>query len=142
VEVRTRVREVQGDWARLVGDDAGRCDACGAGPGAGCGSAFGARSGHGLIVPRPRCGLQNLLAGDVVVVSVAEGVIVRIAALSFLLPVAGLLVGAGLAALLGGGDGTVFFAAVVGTVAGIGLGRCAGNRGFRVVSRRDSTADA
>ena len=77
-----------------------------------------------------------------VVVSVADRAIVRVAALAYLLPVAGLLAGAGLAALAGVGDGTVFLAATVGALAGIGLGRRAGSRGFRPVSRRAGNADA
>jgi len=142
VEVRARVREVHGDWARLVGDAAGRCDVCGAGPGAGCGTGFGARRGSGLTVPLSPCGRRDLIAGDVVVVSVADGAIVRVAALAYLLPVAGLLTGAGLAGLAGVGDGTVFLAATAGALAGIGLGRRAGSRGFRPVSRRTVNADA
>lgn len=142
MEVRTRVREVHGDRARLVGEDAGRCDVCGAGHGAGCGTGFGAGSGRGLTVPLSPCGRRDVLAGDVVVVSVADGAIVRVAALTYLLPVAGLLVGAGLAALAGVGDATVFLAATAGALAGIGLGRRAGSRGFRPVSRRTGDADA
>ena len=142
MQVRTRVREIRGDWARLVGDDAGRCGVCGAGPGAGCGSTFGDGSGRGLTVPRSPCERRDLLAGDVVVVSVAEGAIVRVAALTYLLPVAGLLAGAGLAAYAGVGDGMVFFGATAGALAGVGFGRRAGSRGFRAVSRRGSSAGA
>ena len=142
MEVRTRVRETQGDWARLVGDDAGRCDVCGAGPGAGCGSGFGVRGGRGLTVPLTPGKQQELLAGDVVFVSVADGTIVGAAARSYLLPVAGLLAGAGLAAVAGAADGMVFLAAIVGSLAGIGLGRRAGRRGFQVVSPRGGNAGA
>jgi positive regulator of sigma E activity len=141
MEVRTRVREVHGDRASLVCDGADRCDVCGAGPGAGCGSAFGPAS-CGLTVPRSLRGPRGLLAGDVVVLSVASGAIVRVAALTYLLPVAGLLAGAGLATLAGVSDGAVFLAAAGGGLAGVSLGRRAGSRGFRAVPRQPGNADA
>jgi positive regulator of sigma E activity len=142
MEVRTRVREVHDNWARLVCDGAGRCDVCGAGPGAGCGSSPGASDRRCLVVPRSSGGRRALRAGDVVVVSVAEEAIVRVAALTYLLPWLGLLTGAGLAALAGVGDGGTFLAATGGAVAGVGLGRRAASRGFRAVSPRAGNADA
>jgi positive regulator of sigma E activity len=79
-----------------------------------------------------------------VLVSVANGAIIRAAALIYLLPVAGLLAGAAMAQMLGMGDGVSFLAALVGALAGVGYGRRTGVRRFRVtlVSREAGNADA
>jgi sigma-E factor negative regulatory protein RseC len=132
MEIRTRVREVHGDWARLVCEQAGQCDLCGSGGGCGL-SLLGASRARHLTVPRRTDRTRPLVAGDAVLVSVADDAIVRAAALTYLLPVAGLLAGAGLAHALGMGDGVAFLASLAGTLAGVAYGRRAGVRRFRVI---------
>ena len=145
MEIRTRVKEVHGDWARLVCEQAGQCDLCGSGRG--CGLTPDGRGGRALILPC-RVGpsrTRTLIAGDPVLVSVANGAIVRAAALIYLLPVAGLLAGAATAQMLDMGDGISFLAALVGALAGVGYGRRAPEvHRFRVipVPREAGNADA
>ena len=141
MEIRTRVREVQGDWARLVCEKAGQCDLCGSGRG--CGLRLMGRSReHHLTVPRGSDSARPLIAGDAVLVSVADGAIVRATALIYLLPVAGLLAGAGLAQMMDMGDGIAFLAALGGALAGVGCGRRAGVHRFRVIPAPRETGDA
>jgi sigma-E factor negative regulatory protein RseC len=132
MEVRARVREVEGGLARLVCDPEGQCGLCGSG--ARCGAAMrGSAGGAPLSVP---CDLhaaaRALAAGDRVVLSVADGVIVRAAAFHYLLPVAGLLGGAGLSRAFGMGDGPAFLVALLGALAGVACGRRAAAR-FRTI---------
>jgi sigma-E factor negative regulatory protein RseC len=143
MEIRTRVKEVHGDWARLVCEQAGQCDLCGSGRGCGL-SLMGESGERSLTVPRRPDGTRALIPGDPVLVSVANKVIIRAAALIYLLPVAGLLAGAATAQVLDMGDGISFLAALVGALAGAGYGRRAGVRGFRVtpVPREAGNADA
>ncbi len=141
MEIRTRVREVHGDWARLVCEQAGQCDLCGSGRG--CGLRLMGRSReHHLTVPRGSHSTRPLIAGDAVLVSVADGAIVRATALIYLLPVAGLLAGAGLAQMMDMGDGIAFLAALGGALAGVGCGRRAGVHRFRVIRAPRETGDA
>jgi len=143
VEIRTRVKEVHGEWARLVCEQTGQCELCGSGRGCGL-SLMGAAGERHLTVPCRPDRTRTLIAGDPVLVSVANGAIIRAAALIYLLPVAGLLAGAAMAQMLGMGDGVSFLAALVGALAGVGYGRRTGVRRFRVtlVSREAGNADA
>ena len=140
MEIRTRVREVHGDWARLVCEQAGECDLCGSGVGCGL-SLLGASRARHLTVPRCPDRTRPLVAGDAVLVSVADGAIACAAASIYLLPVAGLLAGAGLAQMMGMGDGMAFVAALGGALAGVGCGRRAGVRRFRVTLAPRETRD-
>ncbi len=141
MEIRTRVREVHGDWARLVCEQAGQCDLCGSGKDCGLRLMGGSREHH-LTVPRGSHSTRPLIAGDAVLVSVADGAIVRATALIYLLPVAGLLAGAGLAQMMDMGDGIAFLAALGGALAGVGCGRRAGVHRFRVIPAPRETGDA
>jgi positive regulator of sigma E activity len=143
MEIRTRVKEVHGEWARLVCEQTGQCELCGSGRGCGL-SLMGAAGERYLSVPRRPDRTRTLIAGDPVVVSVANGAIVRVAALIYLVPVAGLLAGAATAQMLGMGDGISFLAALVGALAGVGYGRRTGFRRFRVtpVPRKAGNANA
>jgi positive regulator of sigma E activity len=143
MEIRTRVKEVHGEWARLVCEQTGQCELCGSGRGCGL-SLMGAAGERYLTVPCRPDRTRTLMAGDPVLVSVANGAIVRAAALIYLLPVAGLLAGAATAQALGMGDGISFLAAIVGALTGVGYGRRTGARGFRVtpVSREAGNTDA
>jgi sigma-E factor negative regulatory protein RseC len=143
MKIRTRVKEVHGDWARLVCEQAGQCDLCGNGRGCGL-SLMGAWGERYLTVPRRPDRTRTLIAGDPVLVSIADGAIIRAAALIYLLPLTGLLAGAATAQMLGMGDGISFLAALVGALAGVRYGRRAGVRGFRVtpVPREGGNADA
>ena len=141
MEIRTRVREVHGDWARLVCEKAGQCDLCGSGRGCGLRLMGGSREHH-LTVPRGSDPTRPLIAGDAVLVSIADGAIVRATALIYLLPVAGLLAGAGLAQMMDMGDGIAFLAALGGALAGVGCGRRAGVHRFRVIPAPRETGDA
>jgi sigma-E factor negative regulatory protein RseC len=141
MEIRTRVREVHGDWARLVCEQAGQCDLCGSGRGCGL-RLMGSSREHHLTVPRGSDPTRLLIAGDAVLVSVADGAIVRATALIYLLPVAGLLAGAGLAQMMDMGDGMAFLGALGGALAGVGCGRRAGVHRFRVIPAPRETGDA
>lgn len=123
MEVRTRVRELRGDHAWLASEESGRCGLCGGG-GRGCGLwRFAATRRGGLEVPR-RTGCGSLLApGQLVLVSVAEGAIMRAAAATLLLPLAGLLGAAALARWMGAGEPLSFAAAVGGTLGAVWYGR-------------------
>ena len=143
MEIRTRVKEVHGEWARLVCEQTGQCELCGSGRGCGL-SLMRAAGERYLTVPCRPDRTRTLIAGDPVLVSVANGAIVRAAALIYLLPVAGLLAGAATAQALGMGDGISFLGALVGALAGVGYGRRTGVRRFRVipVPRDAGNADA
>jgi len=143
MEIRTRVKDVHGEWARLVCEQTGQCELCGSGRGCGL-SLMGAAGERYLTVPRRPDRTRTLIAGDPVLVSVANGGIVRAAALSYLVPVAALLAGAATAQMLGMGDGISFLAALVGALAGVGYGRRTGVHRFRVtpVPREAGNADA
>jgi positive regulator of sigma E activity len=143
MEIRTRVKEVHGEWARLVCEQTGQCELCGSARGCGL-TLMGAAGERYLTVPRRPDRTQTLIAGDRVLVSVASGAIIRAAALIYLLPVAGLLAGAATAQMLGMGDGVSLLAALVGALAGVGYGRRTGVRRFRVtlVPREAGNADA
>jgi len=141
MEIRTRVGEVHGGWARLVCEQAGQCDLCGSGGGCGL-SRMGASRVRHLTVPGCPGRTRPLVAGDIVLVSVADGDIVRAAALIYLLPLAGLLAGAGLAQMMGMGDGMAFLAAIGGALAGVGCGRRTGVHRFRVIPAPRETGNA
>ena len=93
-------------------------------------------------MPRGSDPARPLIAGDAVLVSVADGAIVRATALIYLLPVAGLLAGAGLAQMMDMGDGMAFLGALGGALAGVGCGRRAGVHRFRVIPAPRETGDA
>jgi sigma-E factor negative regulatory protein RseC len=140
MEIRARVQEVQGSWARLVCDETGGCALCG--DGVGCGSSRMGPAGRSITVPRSCHGERDLETGDVVVASIAGSAIVRVAATMYLTPVAGLLLGAGLTELAGMGDGMAFFAAAGGALAGVALSRRAVGPGFRAARRAVGQRDA
>ena len=131
MEIRTRVREVHGEWVRLVCEEADRCERCAGGGGCGLGATGGSRQRF-LDMPQRTTIRPPLQAGDLVLVSVDDGAIVRAAAASYLLPVAGLLAGALLGQLTGLGDGVVLLAALGGVFACVCYGRRAAGRRLRV----------
>lgn len=120
MEVRTRVRELRGDHAWLASEESGHCGLCG---GRSCGlRMFAAARRAGLEVPRG-IGCASLAPGQLVLVSVAEGAIVRAAAATYLLPIAGLLGAAALARWMGAGETLGFVAALGGTLGAVWYGR-------------------
>ncbi|HSD55360.1 MAG TPA: SoxR reducing system RseC family protein [Burkholderiales bacterium] len=121
MEVRTRVRELRGDHAWLASEESGRCGLCGGGRGCGLWRFAATRRG-GLEVPR-RAGCASLAPGQLVLVSVAEGAIIRAAAATLLLPLAGLLGAAALARWMGAGEALGFVAAVGGALGAVWYGR-------------------
>jgi sigma-E factor negative regulatory protein RseC len=132
MEVRARVLEIVGDRARLVCEDAGHCGRCASGRACGL-RLFGASTRRPLDVPRRQGSEPPLETGDHVLLTVADGAILRAAATTYLPPVAGLLAGAALARMIGAGEAAAFGAALAGAVLGILLGRGAGPRRFRAV---------
>jgi sigma-E factor negative regulatory protein RseC len=121
MEVRTRVLEVSGDRARLASEEIGHCDLCGGTRGCGL-RLFGARRRAAMEV-HDCAGAAPLSPGQLVLVSVAEGTIVRAAAASYLLPLAGLLGAAALARWFGAGETLGFIAALGGAAGAVWYGR-------------------
>ena len=132
MEIRTRVREIRGDYASLACENAGRCDLCAGGRGCGLG-LLGASVDPSLEVLRSTGGGALLEPGDLVLISVADGAILRAATTTYLLPLAGLLAGAGLARGLGAVDLLQFAAAIAGALIGVWRGRRAGTYRFEAV---------
>jgi sigma-E factor negative regulatory protein RseC len=121
MEVRTRVRELSGDRAWLASEGPGHCGLCGGGGGCGL-RLFGASRRTGLEVPH-RTACRPLAEGELVLVSVAEGAIVRAAAATYLVPLAGLLAAAALARWAGAPETVAFVAAIGGTAGAVWYGR-------------------
>ncbi len=74
-------------------------------------------------------------------ISVADGAILRAATTTYLLPLAGLLAGAGLARWLGAADLVQFGAAIAGALMGVGQGRRAGTCRFEAVPLAPAAPD-
>lgn len=122
MEVRARVRELSGDRAWLASEEStGHCGLCGGGRGCGL-RLFGASRPAGLAVPR-RAGCGTLAPGQLVLISVAEGAIVRAAAAIYLLPLAVLLGAAAFARWVGAPETLGFVAAIGGTAGAVWYGR-------------------
>lgn len=132
MEIRTRVREIRGERASLECEDSAHCGLCGDGRGCGL-RLIGGSARASLEVPRSTAGGAPLATGDLVLVSVADGAIVRAAATTYLLPVAGLLAGAGLARWLGAAGVPELVAALAGALAGVWQGRRSATHRFRVI---------
>jgi positive regulator of sigma E activity len=133
MEVRTRVRELRGERAWLASEESGHCGLCGGGRGCSL-RLFGASRQAGLEVPR-RAGCGRTLApGELVLVSVAEGAIVRAAATTYLLPLAGLLAAAAFARWVGAGETVAFIAAIGGALGAVWYGRRTHAGRLRVVA--------
>lgn len=118
MEARGRVVEINGASARLVCEDLERCDACGAARGCAM-RLFGSSRHRSIEVAAREPGGRTLVAGDLVTVSVSGRALLRSAAIAYLPPVVGLLLGAALARWLGGPDD---LAAVAGAGVGVALG--------------------
>lgn len=119
MKVVARVRDAGQDRVRLDCDaPASTCGACAGGRG--CALRWLARAeGPTLEVPASRGDGQRWVSGDTVVVEVPEGELLRAAARAYLPPLAGLLGGPALAAVL---PGNSELAAVAAAVVGITLG--------------------
>jgi positive regulator of sigma E activity len=141
MEVRTRVLALSGDRAWLASEETGHCDLCGGAPGCAL-RLFGARRRAGLEAPG-RCGCAPLAPGQLVLVSVAEGTIVRAAAATFLLPLAGVLGAAAFARWVGAGEALGFVAALGGAAGAVWYGRHthAGRLGVIAAAERSGRPD-
>ena len=118
-----RVRSV-GEGRALLSCEAppAACSACGGGRG--CALRWLSPAQGRLEVPAPSGGDRPLAPGDAVVVEVAEGEVLRAAALAYLPPLAGLLAGAVLArAVLPAAEAAALLLGVAGLAAGWGLSR-------------------
>ena len=139
MEIRTRVREVRGERIRLVcEEEPDHCDLCVGSRGCSFGSGATGRRSLDVALGAEQPPLQP---GDLVLVSVDDVAIVRAAAVTYLLPVAGLLAGALLAQLAGMGDGMVLLTALGGALACIWHGRRTGARRFRVLAATRQPTD-
>jgi len=118
MEATARVVSVAGTRARVSCEERAACSACGSG--GRCALRWFASSGRAsLEIPARADDRVPLQAGDTVVLSIRDGELLRAAALAYLPPLFGLLVGA-LAArgLAGAGEGAALGAAVAGATAG------------------------
>jgi sigma-E factor negative regulatory protein RseC len=131
VQIRARVQDVRGDRASLACEEPPACGTCGVT--GGCGFQFAARRASRLLHVEHNGAACPLAAGDVVLVSVADGAIVRAAAATYLFPVVGVLAGAGFAYLAGGGDALAFVAALAGALAAVWYGRRSVTSRFGVI---------
>jgi positive regulator of sigma E activity len=132
MEVRARVLEIKGDSARLVCEEDGHCGLCTSGRACGL-RLFGASTVRTLEVSRQCGSAPPLQAGDPVLLTVADGALLRAAAASYLPPVAGMLVAAGLSRMIDAGEAAALVAALAGALLGVLLGRGAGFRRLKAV---------
>lgn len=118
-----RVRNVRGGRAILSCEDPpAACSACGGGRG--CALRWLSSTDGVLEVALPTAGDRPLAPGDGVVLEVAEGELLRAAALAYLPPLAGLLAGAVLArTVLPGAEMAALALSVAGLAAGWALSR-------------------
>lgn len=129
-----RVLEVEGDWAWVACRRQAECARCA--EGRGCGGGVLARLlGDRLHKIRAATGSVAVSPGDQVLIGLGEDVVLRAAAIVYLLPLLLALAGAAAAtALTGGGD----FTALVGAALGLALGL----RWARSYGRRKATGSA
>jgi sigma-E factor negative regulatory protein RseC len=114
-----RVRDVRDGRAWLACETAAStCDACNGGRG--CALRWLTRAeGAVLEVPAEAADGRRLATGDGILLEVSDGELLRAALLAYLPPLAGLLAGAGGAAVLApGGQATAMLASLAGLVAG------------------------
>jgi sigma-E factor negative regulatory protein RseC len=119
-----RVRDVRDGRAWLACEAvASTCGACQGGRG--CALRWLARAeGAVLEVPAEAADGRRLATGDDILVEVSDGELLRAALLAYLPPLAGLLAGAGCAAVLApDGQATAVLASLVGLVAGWAVSR-------------------
>src|SRR5512139_614383 len=123
MKAAARVRDVREGRAILACEaPPAACSACGGGRG--CALRWLSSTQGALEVPVPSAGGLPLAPGDGVVVEVAEGELLRAAALVYLLPLAGLLTGAVLAwGVRPGAEMAALVLSVAGLTAGWGLSR-------------------
>ena len=123
MEATARVVSVVGPRARVTCEERAACSACGSG--GRCALRWFASSGRAsLEIPARADDRVPLQPGDTVVLSIGDGELLRAAALAYLPPLLGLLVGA-LAArgLAGAGEVAALGAALAGATAGWWLSR-------------------
>ncbi len=116
IETPARVRREDGEVAWVVSEAPASCGACG---GKGCGSSVFARFWHADQAEFPVANPIGARPGDAVVVGLPEGVLLRAASASYVMPLLLLLLGAGgvhalygePASILGGLCGLVLAAA-------------------------------
>lgn len=115
IETRATVIKIEAHAALVVTNQVSGCEQC---KGQGCGSSKVAQ----LFCSQPRQFLVenpiHAIAGDEVILAVAEGVLLRSISVMYLLPLMLLVLVAGLVSLVGGGEGAVTF----GAIAGLALG--------------------
>jgi sigma-E factor negative regulatory protein RseC len=129
-----RVLEVEGDWAWVACRRQVECARCAEGRGCG-GGVLGRLLGDRLHKIRAATGSVAVSPGDQVVIGLGEDVVLRAAAVVYLVPLLLALAGGAAATVLaGGGD----FAALVGAAVGLALGL----RWARAFGRRNAADSA
>jgi sigma-E factor negative regulatory protein RseC len=112
IEIPAKVLRTQGDTAWVVPDSPRSCGACG---GKGCGSTVFSKLFHGDDQSYPVENPVNALPGEMVVVAVADGALLKASLSAYLVPMILLLSGA----LLGARFGDI--AAAVGAALGLAV---------------------
>lgn len=148
IETPARVVRVDGACAWVVSEAPSSCGACG---GKGCGSSVFNRLWH---PDNPEFQVDNPIdasPGEAVVVGLPEGALLRASGAAYVVPLAALLLGAGLGQVMGrmsGADGSGELAAALGGLTGLLLAglwlkrRRPGQAGDPVILRRGTTACA
>ena len=137
------VAAVHRDRAYLTFDELTHCPSCAGGTGCGVGSLVAMfRSGARPAVEMQIPATINLNPGDRVRVGMSAASLLRAASYAYLLPLAGLITGAGLGAAAGAGDGPALVGALVGLLASATMLMARGVHGldYRVLGRQVSEA--
>lgn len=123
-----RVVGVEGDWAWVACRRQVECARCAEGRGCG-GGVLGRLLGDRLHEVRAATGSVVVAPGDQVVIGLGEDVVLRAAAVVYLVPLLLALAGGAIAAKLGGGgDAAAILGAAAGLVAGLRWARGYGRR--------------
>jgi sigma-E factor negative regulatory protein RseC len=123
-----RVLEVEGDWAWVACRRQVECARCAEGRGCG-GGVLSRLLGDRLHKIRAATGSVDVSPGDLVLIGLGEDVVLRAAAIVYLVPLLLALAGAAAATVLtGGGDFAALAGAALGLVLGLRWARAYGHR--------------
>lgn len=104
IESPARIRRTEGETAWVVSEAPSSCGAC---AGKGCGSSIFARFWHADLAEYPVANPISATAGDAVVVGLPDGALLHASMASYGIPLALLLIGAGITGTIFGEPGAI-----------------------------------